>query len=89
MECENLSASKFCGLEVEDDVPDHSVLSRFRKELTEKRAFDRIFNKVNQQLKEKKVLVKGCVKVDASNTETPLIPSYKPPMGGLYHNRPT
>jgi transposase, IS5 family len=78
MVCENLSASKFCGLEVEDDVPDHSVLSRFRKELTEKRAFDRIFNKVNQQLKEKKVLVKGCVKVDASITETPLIPSSKP-----------
>ena len=60
MVCENLSASKFCGLEVEDGVPDHSVLSRFRNELTEKRAFDRVFNKVNQQLKEKMVLVKGC-----------------------------
>lgn len=78
MVCENLSASKFCGLEVEDDVPDHSVLSRFRKELTEKRAFERILNKVNQQLKEKKVLVQGGVKVDASITETPLVPNAKP-----------
>lgn len=78
MVCENLSASKFCGLEVEDEVPDHSVLSRFRKELTEKRAFERILNIVNQQLKEKKVLVQGGVKVDATITETPLVPSTKP-----------
>ena len=34
---ENLSAMQFCGLELEDDVPDHSTLGRFRKELKENR----------------------------------------------------
>jgi transposase, IS5 family len=35
---DTLSANAFCGLRVEDTVPDHSTLSRFRSELTEKRA---------------------------------------------------
>ena len=38
---DSLSMMRFCDLETEDSVPDHSVLSRFRTELTEKRAFDR------------------------------------------------
>lgn len=75
---ENLSASRFCGLSVEDDVPDHSVLSRFRKELSEKKGFDRILKKVNKQLKEKNILLSGGTMVDASITETPLIPSKNP-----------
>ena len=29
-------------------VPDHSVLSRFRSELTEKKAFDRLLKKINR-----------------------------------------
>ncbi|MCX8081761.1 MAG: transposase [Bacteroidia bacterium] len=33
---ENLSAMMFCGLELEDEVPDHSVISRFRSELSKK-----------------------------------------------------
>jgi IS5 family transposase len=32
---ENLSAMKFCGLQLENNVPDHTVLSRFRTKLTE------------------------------------------------------
>ena len=38
---ENLSVMRFLGLSLEDDVPDHSVLSRFRTRLTEARAWDR------------------------------------------------
>lgn len=34
---ENLSMMHFCGLNIEDNVPDHSVLSRFRTELTPKK----------------------------------------------------
>jgi len=33
---DSLSFMKFVGLTLEDDVPDHSVLSRFRTELTQK-----------------------------------------------------
>jgi transposase, IS5 family len=32
------SANSFCGLRVEDTVPDHSTLSRFRSELYERSA---------------------------------------------------
>jgi len=75
---DSLSASKFCGLSVEDDVPDHSVISRFRKELTEKKAYDRLLRKINKQLKNHDIIVKsGSAKIDASITETPLKPKGK------------
>ena len=31
---DSFSAMRFCGLSIEDNVPDHSTLSRFRTELT-------------------------------------------------------
>lgn len=72
---ENLSAMRFLGLSLEDDVPDHSTLSRFRSELTQKRAYDRILKKVNHQLSSHKLIVKnGSAKVDASLTESPFSP---------------
>ena len=40
-----LNASFSCGLAIEDPVPDHSTLSRFRGELTSKKAYDRILKK--------------------------------------------
>lgn len=75
---ENLSAMAFCGLQIEDDVPDHSVISRFRSELTEKKAFDRMLKKINNQLEKKKIMVKkGSALVDASITDTPRKPKGK------------
>ena len=44
---DSLNASLFCGLAIEDSVPDHSTLSRFRGELTSKKAYDRILKKGN------------------------------------------
>jgi transposase, IS5 family len=75
---DSLSAMKFCQLELEDDVPDHSTLSRFRKELVEKKAYDRLLKKVNNQLKAKGLMVKqGSAKVDASLTDSPFSPKGK------------
>ncbi|WP_372472514.1 transposase [Capnocytophaga sp. ARDL2] len=37
---DSLSAMKFCDMQLEDSVPSYSVLSLFRTELTEKKAFD-------------------------------------------------
>lgn len=75
---ENLSAMVFCGLELEDDVPDHSVISRFRKELTEKKAYDRLLRKINKQIEKRGVIVKtGKAMIDASLTDTPRIPRGK------------
>lgn len=75
---ENLSAMRFCELELEDDVPDHSTLSRFRKELVEKKAMDRLLRKINNQLKDKGIMIKqGSAKVDASITDSPFCPKGK------------
>ena len=75
---ENLSAMIFCGLQIEDDVPDHSTLSRFRNELTSKKAFDRLLKKINKQLEAKQIkLSKGKGIIDASITESPWKPKGK------------
>lgn len=72
---ENLSAMMFCGLHLEDDVPDHSTLSRFRKEIVSKKAHDRLLRKINNQLKQKGIVIKkGSAKVDASITDSPFSP---------------
>jgi IS5 family transposase len=76
---ENLSMMRFCDLEIEDNVPDHSVLSRFRTELTEKKAFDRLLKKINRQLSAHKVIIRnGAGIVDATLTDTPRCPDGKP-----------
>jgi len=68
---ETLPANAFCGLRVEDTVPDHSTLSRFRSELSEKRAMHRLLAKLNAQLAHHGVLVKqGGGIIDASITPT-------------------
>ncbi len=75
---DSLGAMRFCQLELEDDVPDHSTLSRFRKELIEKKALDRLLKKLNQQLKNKGLMIKqGSAKVDASITDSPFSPKGK------------
>ena len=72
---ENLSMMRFCDLDIEDSVPDHSVLSRFRSELTSKKAFDRLLKKINRQLAEHKVIIRnGAGIVDATLTDTPRCP---------------
>jgi IS5 family transposase len=76
---DSLSMMSFCGLDIEDSVPDHSVLSRFRTELTQKKAFDRLFKKINRQLAAHKVIIRnGAGIVDASLTDTPRCPKGKP-----------
>ena len=67
---DSLSAMRLCGLEIEDDVPDHSTLSQFHKELTEKKAYERIRRKLNIQLKKRGLIIKEGVKVDASLTDS-------------------
>ncbi len=75
---DSLGSMRFCGLQLEDDVPDHSTLSRFRSELTSKKAYDRLLKKINNQLKKRGIMIKeGKAKVDASLTDTPLKPKGK------------
>lgn len=74
---DSLSAMHFCDLDLEDSVPDHSTLSRFRTTLTDKGAMDKLLSEINRQLEIKKLIVKTGIKVDASLTETNLKPKGK------------
>lgn len=67
---DSLSFMKFTGLTLEDDVPDHSVISRFRTILTQKKAYEKLMNHINNQLTAKEILVKKGVIIDASITDT-------------------
>ncbi|MET3981869.1 hypothetical protein ABIB62_004485 [Mucilaginibacter sp. UYP25] len=44
---DSLSFMKFVGLTLEYDVPDHYVLSRFRTELTQKGAYEKLMEQIN------------------------------------------
>lgn len=63
---DSLSAMKFCNLKIEDDIPGHSTLSRFKRELTDQKAYKKIIERIDLQLNKHQVkIVKGQAKVDA------------------------
>ena len=60
------SFSRFVGLTLDDDVPDHTTICRFRNLLAEKKVLQKLLDEVNAQLAVQGKLVKsGCV-VDAT-----------------------
>lgn len=71
---DSISFSRFVGISLDDSVPDHSVLSRFRTELTQKGAYEKIFKALNKQLDKHKITVKTGVIIDASIIDSPLKP---------------
>ncbi|MCC8997035.1 MAG: transposase [Nitrosomonas sp.] len=74
----NLHVIRFLGLSFEDDVPDHSVLSRFRTRLTVVKVWDGLFAEINQQIQTYNITVKGDCHVDASITQSSRKPKTKP-----------
>ena len=63
---DSISALKFCGLTLEESVPGHSTLSRFKKELTDHGALKSLEKDVDVQLKAKDVKIQpGKGRVDA------------------------
>ncbi len=63
---DSISAMKFCNLKIEDDIPGHGTLSRFKRELTDQKAYSKIMGKIDQQLSEHQLqIIKGQAKVDA------------------------
>jgi IS5 family transposase len=74
---DSLSAMRFCGLSLEDRVPGHSTLSRFRGELTANAGLDGLLSEINGELSWHQVIVNHGVKVDASLTESPRKPKCK------------
>ena len=63
---DSLSAMKFCNLKIEDNIPGHSTLSRFKKELTEQKVYQQILDKIELQLNKHQLkIIKGQAKIDA------------------------
>jgi len=69
---------RFLGLSLEDDVPDHSVLLRFRIRLTAVDAWDELLYQINRQIQAYNITVKQGCHVDASITQNPRKPKTKP-----------
>ena len=64
--CYRYSFSRFVGISLDEDVPDHTTICRFRNLLAEKELLQKLLNDVNGQLAVQGKLVKsGCV-VDAT-----------------------
>ena len=74
----NLHVMRFLDLALEDDVPDHSVLSRFRTQLTKANAWDSLLSEVDRQIQSLNVSVSSGCHVDASITHSPRKPKTKP-----------
>jgi IS5 family transposase len=68
---------QFVGLTLEDEVPDNSVLSRFRTTLTQKNAYEPLMDLINGQLEAKGIVLKKGAIVDASITDSPRKPRGK------------
>lgn len=74
---DSISFGRFVGISLDSTVPDHSVISRFRSELTKKGAYEKLFKAMNKQLEKHKIIVKSGAIVDASIIDTPLKPKGK------------
>ena len=67
---DRLSFRRFAGLGLQDDSPDHSTISRFRKKLTGLGLAARLFDEVNSQLEGRGLMVKRGTLMDATLVES-------------------
>ena len=72
---DRLSFRRFVGLGLEESVPDHSVLNRFRNELVERKLFDKLFAELDKQLEAAGVILKRGTMLDATVIEAVSRPS--------------
>jgi IS5 family transposase len=72
---DRLSFRRFVGLGLEESVPDHSVLNRFRNELVRLGLLDRLFEELDQQLEAAGVVLKRGTMLDATVIEAVSRPS--------------
>lgn len=63
---DRLSFRRFVGLGLEDDVPDHSTISRFRTRLTERGLAERLFMEVTRQIEAKGLVIRSGTLIDAT-----------------------
>ncbi|HYB91692.1 MAG TPA: IS5 family transposase [Candidatus Binataceae bacterium] len=63
---DRLSFREFAGLALNEQVPDHSTISRFRAQLSRRGLDEALFAEVSEQLESKRLVVKRGTLIDAS-----------------------
>lgn len=71
---DRLSFRRFVGLGLEENVPDHTVLNRFRNELVARGLLERLFGELDRQLERAGVMVKRGTMLDATLIEASSLP---------------
>jgi transposase, IS5 family len=66
---DRLSFKRFVGLSLEDGVPDHTVLNRFRNRLIEEGLLEKLFAELDRQLEKAGVILKRGTMLDATLIE--------------------
>ncbi|MGA1847691.1 IS5 family transposase, partial [Deferribacter abyssi] len=66
---DRLSFMDFVGLSMDDNVPDHSTISRFRQRLCELNLDKKLFDEINRQLQKSGFILEKGVIVDATVVE--------------------
>lgn len=78
---DSLAFGRFVGLSLEDEVPDHTTLCRFRNRLVGARLLEKLFDELDRQLEAAGVVLKQGTMLDATLIETGA--AAKPPKGEL------
>lgn len=63
---DRLSFSRFVGISLSEDVPDHTTICRFRNSLVERGLLEKLLDEVNRQFSRQGKLLKKGIAVDAS-----------------------
>jgi IS5 family transposase len=66
---DRLSFRRFAGLSLEDAVPDHTVLNRFRNRLMEEQLLEKLFAELDHQLEKAGMILKRGTMLDATLIE--------------------
>jgi transposase, IS5 family len=66
---DRLSFKRFVGLSFEEEVPDHTVLNRFRNRLIEAKRLEKLFAELDKQLEKAGVILKRGTMLDATLIE--------------------
>ncbi len=67
---DRLSFRRFVGFSLEDQIPDHTTLCRFRLELIEAGLLEKLFAELDRQLEQAGVILKRGTMLDATLIET-------------------
>ena len=76
---DSLAFGRFVGLSLEDEIPDHTTLCRFRNRLIAARALEKLFAELDRQLEAAGVVLKAGTLLDATLIETGA--ASPPPLG--------